>query len=71
MPVWTHDKPTASGFYWYRYPDPDFITIIEVVFDPNSAYDNSGYAYLFGIEEYKGLYSLSGTFLGPIKVPKL
>ncbi len=71
MPGWTLDKPTVSGFYWYNFPGTDDISIIEVIFDPDCVYDPAGFAFLFGIEENKGLYSLTGRFFGPIEVPKI
>lgn len=67
--TWTAKKPEIPGFYFYKFPNSDDITIISIVFDEDDPPLTGKYVFFPGIEDFKLLSVLEGTFYGPLPLP--
>lgn len=66
---WTSKHPSKSGFYYYKYPNSDDITIIDVtVINPDNSCKPKC-SYFLGNSFKYDILDLSGTFYGPIPEP--
>ena len=69
MRNWTKDKPSRTGFYWFRELTspgglPPTATIVEVVITDQS------FVVKLGEDGDKDLENLVGEWIGPIEIPK-
>jgi len=68
--TWTSDKPTQTGFYWYRKPSREaspekpYTTVVEVVICEES------FVAELAVEGDKDLSSFSGEWYGPLEIPQ-
>jgi hypothetical protein len=66
---WTFDKPSQTGFFWYKAPAqsgglPSPVTIVEVVICEES------FVAKFGEDGEQDLVTFLGEWMGPIEIPE-
>lgn len=63
---WTHEKPTAPGWYWYKNADDEIPEIACVISKGGELYLSFFGEYTFEVE----LADCLGEFAGPIPKPE-
>ena len=66
---WTFDKPSQTGFFWYKAPAqsrgvPSPVTIVEVVICEES------FVAKLGEDGEQDLVTFMGEWMGPIEIPE-
>lgn len=66
---WTKRQPKETGFYYYKYPNSNNITIIDVNIQDTTDSTKPRFCYFLGNSLRYDILDLPGTFYGPLPKP--